>query len=225
MGKHKIAVIGLGRFGSAIAKKLSEKNAEVLAIDVDEEKVVAISDHVAYAVALDSTEAKNLVAQNIQEMDAVVVAIGTNYQGLLLTTFVLQELNVKRIIVRAQDQNQKRILQKMGISEVLSPEDEVSNNVAEQLVNPSVLMCMQLPDNYEIVEVKAPKAMFSRTMADIDLRGKYKINLVTLLRQDLKDKKYHIIGVPQPETIVEKNDIIVLFGTSPNINRFIEINN
>ncbi len=225
MGKHKIAVIGLGRFGSAIAKKLSEKNAEVLAIDVDEEKVMAISDHVAYAVALDSTEAKNLVAQNIQEMDAVVVAIGTNYQGLLLTTFVLQELNVKRIIVRAQDQNQKRILQKMGISEVLSPEDEVSNNVAEQLVNPSVLMCMQLPDNYEIVEVKAPKAMFNRTMAAIDLRGKYKINLVTLLRQGAKDKKYHIIGVPEPETIVEKNDIIVLFGTSPNINRFIEINN
>tara|TARA_R110002072_G_scaffold219142_3_gene376744 strand:- start:560 stop:1237 length:678 start_codon:yes stop_codon:yes gene_type:complete len=225
MPKHKIAVIGLGRFGSAIAKKLSEKNAEVLAIDLDEEKVVAIADHVAYSVALDSTEAKNLMAQNIQEMDAVVVAIGTNYQGLLLTTFVLQELNVKRIIVRAQDQNQRRILQKMGITEILSPEDEVSNNVAEQLVNPSVLMCMQLPDNYEIVEVKAPRAMNNRTMADIDLRGKYKINLVTLLRQGEKDKKYHIIGVPQPETVVQQNDIIVLFGTSPNINRFIEINN
>lgn len=225
MGKHKIAVIGLGRFGSAIAKKLSEKNAEVLAIDLDEEKVVAISDHVAYAVALDSTDAKNLVAQNIHEMDAVVVAIGTNYQGLLLTTFVLQELNVKRIIVRAQDQNQRRILQKMGITEILSPEDEVSNNVAEQLVNPSVLMCMQLPDNYEIVEIKAPRAMNNRTMADIDLRGKYKINLVTLLRQGEKDKKYHIIGVPQPETVVQDNDIIVLFGTTTNINRFIEINN
>lgn len=225
MGKHKIAVIGLGRFGTAIAKKLSEKNAEVLAIDLDEEKVVAISDHVAYAVALDSTDAKNLVAQNIQDMDAVVVAIGTNYQGLLLTTFILQELNVKRIIVRAQDHNQRRILQKMGITEILSPEDEVSNNVAEQLVNPSVLMCMQLPDNYEIVEIKAPRAMNNRSMADIDLRGKYKINLVTLLRQGEVDKKYHIIGVPQPETLVEKNDIIVLFGTTTNINRFIEINN
>ena len=86
-------------------------------------------------------------------------------------------------------------------------------------------MCMQLPDNYEIVEVKAPRAMNNRTMADIDLRGKYKINLVTLLRQGEKDKKYHIIGVPQPETVVQQNDIIVLFGTSPNINRFIEINN
>lgn len=225
MGKHKIAVIGLGRFGTAIAKKLSEKNAEVLAIDLDEEKVLAISDHVAYAVALDSTDSKNLVAQNIKEMDAVVVAIGTNYQGLLLTTFILQELNVKRIIVRAQDHNQRRILQKMGITEILSPEDEVSNNVAEQLVNPSVLMCMQLPDNYEIVEIKAPRAMNNRSMADIDLRGKYKINLVTLLRQGEVDKKYHIIGVPQPETLVQKNDIIVLFGTTTNINRFIEINN
>lgn len=224
MTKHKFAVIGLGRFGSAIAQKLSQKNAEVLAIDMDDEKVLAISEHVAYAVALDSTDSKSLVAQNVQDLDAVVVAIGANFQGLLLTTFVLQELKVKRIIVRAQDQNQKRILQKMGITEILSPEDEVSNNVAEQLINPSVLMCMQLPDDYEIVEIKAPRAMDNRSMKDINLRGKYKINLVTLLRQGAKDGKYHIIGVPQPETIVQKNDIIVLFGTTTNINRFIEIN-
>lgn len=224
MARHKFAVIGLGRFGSAIALKLSQKNAEVLAIDMEEEKVMAIADDVAYAVALDSTDAKSLIAQNVQDMDAVVVAIGTNFQGLLLTTFVLQELKVKRIIVRAQDNNQRRILQKMGITEILSPEDEVSNNVAEQLVNPSVIMCMQLPDDYEIVEVKAPRAMDNRTMKDIDLRGKYKINLVTLLRWSEGDNKYHIIGVPQPETVIQKNDIIVLFGTTTNINRFIEIN-
>lgn len=223
MGRSKFAVIGLGRFGSAIAQKLSEKNAEVLAIDSDEEKVQAISDEVAYSVTLDSTDSKSLSAQNIQDMDAVVVAIGANFQGLLLTTFILQELKVKRIIARAQGPNQRRILQKMGVTEILSPEDEVSNNVAEQLINPSVLMCMQLPDDYEIVEVKAPKAMRNRTMDDIGLREKYKINLVTLLRQGA-DGKYHIIGVPQPETLVELNDIIILFGKTDNINRFMEIN-
>ena len=223
MGRHKFAVIGLGRFGSAIARKLSEKNAEVLAIDVDEEKVEAIADDVAYAVTLDSTDSKSLIAQNIQDMDAVVVSIGANFQDLLLTTFVLQELRVKRIIARAQGKNQRRILQKMGITEILSPEDEVSNNVAEQLVNPSVLMCMQLPDDYEIVEVKAPKNMDNRTMDDIGLRAKYKINLVTLLRKG-DDGKHHIIGVPQPDTVIYNNDIIILFGKTDNINRFIEIN-
>jgi trk system potassium uptake protein TrkA len=223
MGNHKFAVIGLGRFGSAIAQKLSKKNAEVLAIDEDEEKVQAISDEVAYAVTLDSTDSKSLIAQNIQDMDAVVVAIGANFQDLLLTTFILQELKVKRIIARAQGVNQRRILQKMGITEILSPEDEVSNNVAEQLVNPGILMCMQLPDNYEIVEVKAPPSISNRSMGEIGLRAKYKINLVTLLRQG-SDGKYHIIGVPQNDTLIEADDIIILFGKIDNINRFIEIN-
>lgn len=223
MAKSKFAVIGLGQFGSAIARKLSEKNTEVLAIDVDEEKVETIKDEVAYAVTLDSTDSRSLKAQNIQDMDAVVVAIGANFQDLLLTTFVLQELKVNRIIARAQGKTQRRILEKMGIEEILSPEDEVGNNVAEQLVNPSVLMCMQLPDNYEIVEVKAPKDVCGRSLEDIGLREKYKTNLVTLMRPG-EDGKLHIMGVPKADTMVEENDIIILFGKTSNINRFIEIN-
>lgn len=223
MARSKFAVIGLGQFGSAIAKKLAEKNTEVLAMDVDEEKVENIKDMVTYAVTMDSTDVKSLKAQNVQDMDAVVVAIGANFQDLLLTTFLLQELKVRRIIARAQGPAQRRILEKMGIEEILSPEDEVGNNVAENLVNPSVLMCMQLPDEYEIVEVKAPRAIRNRTLESIGLREKYKVNLVTVLRQDT-DGQHHIIGVPEADTLVEKDDIIIVFGKIANINRFIEIN-
>lgn len=223
MSRSKFAVIGLGQFGSAIAKKLSEKNSEVLAIDIDEEKVEAIKDDVSYAVTLDSTDAKALKSQNIEDMDAVVVAIGANFQDLLLTTFVLQELEVERIIARAQGPTQRKILEKMGIEEILSPEDEVGNNVAENLVNPSVLMSMHLPDEYEIVEVKSPKTIFNRTLEDIGLREKYKINLVTLLRQE-EDGNYHIIGVPRADMVMQEDDIIIVFGKTANINRFMEIN-
>jgi len=223
MARSKFAVIGLGQFGSAIARKLAQKNADVLAIDVSHEKVEAIKDQVSYAVTLDSTDSKALISQNISEMDAVVVAIGANFQDLLLTTFVLQELKVKRIIARAQGPTQRRILEKMGIQEILSPEDEVGNNVAENLVNPSVLMCMQLPDDYEIVEIKAPRAITDRSLDSIGLREKYKINLVTLLRQS-DDNSYHISGVPDADTKVEDDDIIIVFGKTSNINRFIEIN-
>lgn len=224
MGRSKFAVIGLGQFGSAIARKLSEKNTEVLAIDLSVDKVEAIKDEVAYAVSLDSTDSRALKSQNIQDMDAVVVAIGENFQGLLLTTFILQELKVKRIIARAQGPAQRKILEKMGIHEILSPEDEVGNNVAENLVNPSVLMCMQLPDEYEIVEIKAPKAITNRNLESIGLRKKYKINLVTLLRYD-QHGKLHIIGVPSAEEVVQDDDIIIVFGKIANINKFIEINN
>ena len=223
MPRGKFAVIGLGQFGRAIARKLSEKKSEVLAIDIDEERVEELKDEVSYAVILDSTDAKALKSQNIQDMDAVVVSIGANFQDLLLTTFVLQELEVKRIIARAQGPTQRKILEKMGITEILSPEDEVGNNVAENLVNPSVLMSLQLPDEYEIVEVKSPRAVYNRTLEDIGLREKYKINLVTMLRQG-KDGEHHIIGVPRADTVIQQDDIIIVFGKSNDITRFMEIN-
>lgn len=219
---NKFAVIGLGQFGSAIARKLSVKGAEVIAIDVDEEKVENIKDDVAYAVTLDSTDKRALEAQNIPDMDAVVVSIGANFQDLLLTTFVLQELEVKRIIARAQGPVQRKILEKMGITEILSPEDEVGNNIAEQLVNPGVLMCMRLPDDYEIIEIKAPRTIINRSLEDIGLREKYKLNLVTLVRKEGEEQ--HILGVPAPNTVVDEQDIVIVFGKTKDIDRFIEIN-
>ena len=233
MSDQRFAVIGLGQFGSAIAKNLSNRGAEVLAIDSSLEKVEGIKDEVSHAVALDATDKKALLSQNIQDVDAVVVAIGENFQALLLCTFLLIELKVKRIITRSMGNDQRRILEKMGVTEILSPEDEVGGNVAEMLINPNVVMCMQLPDDFEIVEVKAPAAIFGRSLGDIGLREKYKLNLVTILRKnesslaenDNSTKDYHIIGVPDSNTIIQKTDIIIIFGLTKNIERFLEINN
>jgi trk system potassium uptake protein TrkA len=233
MSDQRFAVIGLGQFGSAIAKNLSQRGAEVLAIDSSIEKIEGIKDEVSHAVAIDATDKKALLSQNIQDVDAVVVAIGENFQGLLLCTFVLIELKVKRIIARTMGNDQRRILEKMGITEILSPEDEVGGNVAEMLINPNVVMCMQLPDDYEIVEVKAPSAIFGRSLEDIALREKYKLNLVTILRNNEHEhehptendtKDYHIIGVPDSSSIIKERDIIVVFGLTKNIERFLEIN-
>ena len=233
MSDQRFAVIGLGQFGSAIAKNLSNRGAEVLAIDSSLEKVEGIKDEVSHAVALDATDKKALLSQNIQDVDAVVVAIGENFQALLLCTFLLIELKVKRIITRSMGNDQRRILEKMGVTEILSPEDEVGGNVAEMLINPNVVMCMQLPDDFEIVEVKAPAAIFGRSLGDIGLREKYKLNLVTILRKnesslaenDNSTKDYNIIGVPDSNTIIQKTDIIIIFGLTKNIERFLEINN
>lgn len=230
MSDQRFAVIGLGQFGSAIAKNLSKRGAEVLAIDTSLEKVENLKDEVSHAVAMDATDKKALLSQNIQDVDAVVVAIGENFQGLLLCTFLLMELNVKRIITRAMGSDQRRILEKMGVTEILSPEDEVGGNVAEMLLNPDVVMCIKLPNDFEIVEVKAPSEICGRSLGDIGLREKYKLNLVTILRKQEgstaknSTKDYHIIGVPDSNTVIEKTDIIVIFGLTNNIERFLEIN-
>ena len=218
----KFAVIGLGQFGSAIAKKLAEKGAEILAIDSDPEKGESIRDFVTYGVTLDATSRPALESQNIADMDAVVVSIGQNFECTMLTVVQLQSLGVKRLMARAQGETQRRILTKLGVEEILSPEEEVGKNVAERLLTPGMLMAVQLPDNYEIVEVEAPKSTVGRSLEDIGLTKKYKLSLVTLLRKTNGD--HHILGVPEDDTVVEPNDLMVVFGTTKDVERFIHIN-
>ena len=227
---NKFAVIDLGVFGSAIARKLSERGADVMAIDENEERVQLISQDVAFAVQLDATNSAALESQNLKEVDAVVVSIGSSFQEMLLCVFQLQEIGVKKIIARAQGAVQFKILEKMDVDEILSPELEVANNVAEQLTNPGVKMCLQLPDDYEIIEVEAPSKIIGRTLEDIGLRKKYNLNMVTVLKKTVsKDGEeehieHHIYGVPGPDSTVSEGDILVLFGLDSDINRFIEIN-
>jgi trk system potassium uptake protein TrkA len=230
MTNSKFAVIGLGVFGSAIARKLTERGADVMAIDENEERVQMIAPEVAFAVQLDATNSAALEAQNLKEVDAVVVSIGSSFQEMLLCVFQLQELGVKKIIARAQGPVQRKILDKMGVDEILSPELEVANNVAEQLTNPGVKMCVELPDDYEIIEVEAPSKVIGRTLEDIGLRKKYNLNMVTVLKKTVTGRgeeektEHHIYGVPGPDSTVAEGDMLVLFGLNNDVNRFIEIN-
>lgn len=227
---NKFAVIGLGQFGTSIAKTLADRGAEVLAIDVDIDKIEAIKDEVAYSVSLDSTDVKALVSQNIQEMDAVVVAIGENFEKLLLTTVLLLELNVKRIIARAANNQQRMILEKMGVKEILSPEDTVGKTVAEMLLHPNMKAFLPLPDDYEIVEINAPSRIINKTVSEIGLREKYNLNLITIKRifveqkEDEKVHVEHIIGVPKAETVIYDTDILILMGKVKDVNKFVEVN-
>jgi len=220
---EKFAVIGLGQFGRAICKKLSAKGAEVIAIDIDEDRVDEIKDHVSYAVQLDSTDKRALESQNISEMDAVIVSIGHNFEGMLLTTVKLLEIGGKRLVARTQGDTQRKILEKMGVTEILSPEEEVGINVAERLMNPSMLMCMPLPDNYEIVEITAPKSVVGRTIKDLGLLSKYRLNLVTLIESS-GNVELHIKGVIEDDEIIKENYVLVVFGLTHDVERFIDIN-
>ncbi|KAB1064011.1 potassium channel family protein [Salibacter halophilus] len=227
---YRFAVIGLGQFGTAIAKKLSERGAEVLAIDNNEMNIQNIKDEVAYAVTLDSTDKKALITQGIKDMDAVVVAIGENFEALLLTTVYLNELNVERIIARANGPQQRMILEKMGVDEILSPEDEVGTVVAERLINPNILSFLQLPDDYEVVEIKAPKGIIGRTLDEVGLRDKYKLTVVTIKRLFEEEKngekvmQEHVLGVPASNTSIQKSDTLMVFGRVRDIEKFIDIN-
>lgn len=228
--QDKFAIIGLGQFGFRVAKQLALRGAEVLAIDKDEDRMERIKDEVAYAVTLDATDLKALSSQNISDMDAVLVAIGENIEGLLLTTVLLLELNVKRIIARAMSEQQRMILEKLGVKEILSPEDEVGMMVAEMLLNPTMKAILPLPDDNEIAEIKVPKRVAHKTIEDIDFKASYNLDLITIKRYyeevivGKNTKVQHLVEKISRDTVIEQSDMIYLMGKSFDIERFIEVN-
>lgn len=232
MPYKKFAVIGAGRYGREICHRLSSQGAEVTAFDVSDERIEDIKDVVSLAVALDSTDKRSLKENKITDMDAVIIAIGENFEATILTAINLIDLEVKRVIARASGETQRRILEKIGVEEVLSPESEVAGIIAEKLINPSITGFLRLPDEYEIAEIKCPRGIANRTLDDINLRDKYGLTLVTLKRKyetgenDEGDMEFeeHIIGVPKSETVIYESDTLVVFGTLRDVKRFIEIN-
>lgn len=227
---YRFAVIGLGRFGSRIARTLSMRGAEVMAIDNDEGHVDSLRDDVASPVIMDSTDFKALKSQRLDTMDAVVVAIGENFEALLLTVTHLMELKIKRIIARASNEHQHKILKKLGVEEILSPEDEVGILVAERLVHPSIKTFLQLSDDYEISEILPPRKIVNMSVAEISFREKFDLNLISIKRDfetevngELVFEK-HLLGVPKHNTIIYETDTIIVMGKNADIERFIELN-
>jgi len=230
MNRQKFVVIGIGLFGSAIARALTRNGAEVMAIDVEASRIESIKDEVAYAVCLDATDEKALLSQDIKDYSTVVVAIGGNFEQELLCIVTLLDLGIKRIIARARGVAQRLILEKMGISEIFSPENDVGIIVAERLLNPNLVSYLQLPDDYRIAELTAPKRIVGRTLGDIDLRDRYKLSLVTIKKETVVTEngeasvEQHLAGVPDSKTVVAEKDYLVVFGKNKDIDRFVEIN-
>lgn len=230
MSAQRFAVIGAGLFGSAIAIALAQRGAEVLVVDSDINLIQDISDDVAYAVSIDATNKKALVGESIQDFDAVIVAIGNDFEARLLCAANLLDLGVKRIICRTMGENQRLILEKMGITEFLSPENEIGTLFAERLLNPNMLTYLQLPDQYRVAEILTPVRLVGMTLVEINFRDNHRLSLIAIRREFAEPGKNaiareeHIIGVPENATVIEEDDILVLFGKTVDIENFIKIN-
>jgi len=225
----KFAVIGLGFFGLNLALRLTEEGAEIIAIDKDEQKVEYLRDKVSYVVAMDSTDERSLRKLGLKDMDAVIVAIGEDFQSSILTTAALQEIGVRRIINRVTDPVHERILHLMQIEELVVPEAEAAHQLANRLMIKGVVGSFEIAEGYSIVEVQAPASFVGKTLQELDLRRRYEINVVTIKRPVKKrrlltlgeSEEAKILGVPSPDTRVERNDILVLFGQEGKIRQML----
>jgi trk system potassium uptake protein TrkA len=227
----KIAVIGAGHFGSAIATALSAKGSEVLIIDNNLSVIQNIADDVAFAVCADVTNKRALLAENILDYDVAIIAIGNDFVARLLCAANLLDIGVKRIICRTMGENQKIILEKMGITEFLSPEDEIGQIFADKLMHPNLITYLQLPDGYKVAEVLVPDSIIGKTVGEVGFRNNFIMSLITIRRkveeEESKSKNGHkeqIVGVPDNNVLIEENDILVVFAKSKDIDIFIKAN-
>jgi trk system potassium uptake protein TrkA len=226
----KIAVIGLGNFGTYLATFLMQQGAEVLAIDSDMEKLNEVNEIVTQAVRLDSTEEKALRAQNLEEYDAVVVAMGDDFEASILTVSALQIVGVKRIIARATTEVNKRILSALGVNEIILPTEEAAVRVANNLMHTKVLDSLFMESDFSIVEVVAPEKFIGKSLQELDLINNFHLTVVTIKRRETKstllglsEKEVEkIVGIPRGSTKIQKDDILILFGSEKDLKKILE---
>ncbi len=207
----KFAIIGLGYFG----------NSEVLAVDVDIDALEEIKDVVAHTICMDSTEEKAIRSLGLADFDAVVVGIGDNFEAALLTVARLQELGIRRLIVRATTPTHEKILQHLGVKEVVLPAVEAAERLGNSLLFEQVVESVAVSKDYAIIEADAPERLIGRSVGEIDFAGQFGVSLVTI-RRSVSVAGFlglgrriveEILGVPQAHTVIERGDLLILFGS------------
>jgi len=211
MAKKQFAVIGMGRFGSSVAGALSNLGFEVLAIDLDEQKIQEVAGMVTHAVAADTTDEEALRSLGLRNFDVVVVAIGADIQSSILTTLILKDLGVPRLIVKAQNELHGKVLNKIGADKVIFPERDMGLRVAHHLISPNILDYIELSDAHSIVELKAPQKAVGKNLKQLDIRAKFKCNVMAIKTAGQMNIS------PYAEDIIMEDDILVILGKNDDL--------
>jgi trk system potassium uptake protein TrkA len=211
----RVIVIGLGIFGFNIAKDLYENGLEVIAIDKDKEVIQKIKDFSTQAILADGTDKEVMESIGLQEDDVVIVSFGEDLAAATLLTLHLKEMKVKRIIVKAPDEDHKHVLERVGATEVIIPEKEMADKVARSLISPNVLDYIPLSEDYTICELVPPPGFMGKTIAELHLRSRYHIEVIAV-REVLPER---IIMVPRADFVIKDSDILVVIGRDKDIQK------
>jgi K+ transport systems, NAD-binding component len=209
-------IIGVGQFGSHVARRMEELRCEVMAVDISEERINEILPHVTNARIGDSTNEEFLRSLGVRDFDVCIVALGGLFQSSLETTSLLKELGAKKVISRATNDVQMKFLLRNGADEVVYPEKQMALRIATRYASDSILDFIHLDNNYSIYEMKVPKDWFGKTLSQIDIRKKYKINVLTM-------KRGKNVFIPAPDTEIKPDDVAFVIGELRDIQKCFKI--
>ena len=211
-------VIGLGRFGSNIAKNLVDMNCDVLAVDIDEDSVSQISRYVPHCVIADATKESVLMELGVSSIDHAVVAIGNNLQASILTIVNLKKLGVKKITARADVEGHREVFMTLGATEVIIPEEASATSLANQIISDSFLDYYPLTGSYAIVKLTISNEI-KENLKDLDLRNNYDVNIVGMIKTNGE------FFIPRGTDKFNVGEVVVVVGTRSKIKKFDELLN
>jgi trk system potassium uptake protein TrkA len=211
----RVVVIGLGIFGFNLTKSLYESGLDVVAIDKNKELVQQIKEYCTKAVHTDATSRDVMDSLGIHENDVVIISFGEDLAASTLTTLHLKEMKVKTIIVKAPNEDHKRVLEKVGATEVIIPEKEMADKIARSLISPNVLDYIPLSEDYTISEIVPPASFYGKSIGDLHLRGKFHVEVIAV-KEMLPDR---IRMVPQADFVIKDSDILVVIGKTTDIQK------
>ncbi len=211
--KKTFAVIGLGRFGLSVVEELIRSNREVLVLDRNQDRISKVAKIATHTVVLDTSDESALKEVGIQSIDHVIVAIGKDIEDSIMTTLILKELGVKQITVKVQNHYHEKVVKPLGADEVIQPERVTGKRLAHRILSDNMLEFYDLSDNHSFVSIKVPPRIADTTVANLDLRDKFRVNLVAIKRDG-------DVIIPHPEEVFEASDELLIVGSNDDLNKF-----
>lgn len=205
---RQAAVVGLGRFGFYTAARLVQNGCQVLGVDQDRAKAEAARDVLHRVVIADATDRQALEQLELGQMDAVIVSMGDRLDASVLATLHLKDMGVKNLVVKAMTEDHARILKKLGASNVVFPERDRAQRLADSITWPNVLDYIPLASDYSIMEMSPPAAIVGKTLKDSALRSRYGVDVLAV--RELDPEK--MIVFPGADFLVQKDHAIIVVG-------------
>ncbi|PDO10070.1 MAG: potassium uptake system protein [Candidatus Reconcilbacillus cellulovorans] len=214
MERRQFAVIGLGRFGSSLARELVRLDYEVLGIDKCEAIINDMKEELTHAVVADATDEDALRALGVRNFDCAVVAIGDDIQASVMAAILLKDLGVRQVIAKAITELHGKVLERIGVDRVVFPERDMGVRVAHQLASPNLLDYIGLSREYTIAELAVPRRLAGRTIRELDLRRRFGCSVVAI------NKRGGVVITPSPDDVIEEKDVMVVIGKNEQVEAF-----
>ena len=211
--KNTVIVIGLGRFGQSVCRRLAALKQEVIGVDNDMHRVEEVADIIDLAAQIDATDEEALIKIGAKEANVAIVAIGENVEASILATSILRGLDVKHIVARAQNSLHARVLAQVGAHRVIFPERDMGMRLADTIVFPWLSEFATLPgSSYLIGSIDVTDEMIGKTLAELNFRNKYNLTILMLERKGTK-------FIPGPDTVLQQGDILTVIGEREDIDK------